>query len=281
MENKNLKLAFSTCPNDTFMFHALVSGIIKTDYKFEISLTDIEDLNNMALKKENDITKVSFSALSGVLNDYVLLRSGAALGRGCGPMIVSSNNDNIKNLKNLKNKRIAVPGMNTTAALLTRLYAGSDLDLIPMPFYEIMPCVRDNKADLGVIIHEGRFTYKNYNLVSCLDLGQWWEDTTGLPIPLGGIAVKRNLGSEVIKQIETALSESVLYAFKNPDASSEYIKKYAQEMEEDVIKEHIELYVNEFSVNLGKEGENAVYELFKRSEKTGIINSWPENGIFG
>ena len=278
MENNNLKLAFSTCPNDTFMFHALVSGIIKTDYNFEISLTDIEDLNNMALKKENDITKVSFSALSGVLDDYVLLRSGAALGRGCGPMVVSLNSDNIKNLEN---KKIAVPGMNTTAALLIRLYAGSDLNLIPMPFYEIMPAVREKKADLGVIIHEGRFTYKNYNLVSCLDLGQWWEDTTGLPIPLGGIAAKRNLGSEVIKHIQTALSESVLYAFKNPEVSSEYITKYAQEMEEDVIKEHIELYVNEFSVKLGKEGENAVYELFKRSEKAGIINSWPENGIFG
>jgi len=277
MENNNLKLAFSTCPNDTFMFHALVSGIIKTDYNFEISLTDIEDLNNMALKKENDITKVSFSALSGVLDDYVLLRSGAALGRGCGPMVVSLNSDNIKNLEN---KKIAVPGMNTTAALLIRLYAGSDLNLIPMPFYEIMPAVREKKADLGVIIHEGRFTYKNYNLVSCLDLGQWWEDTTGLPIPLGGIAAKRNLGSEVIKHIQTALSESVLYAFKNPDASSEYIKKYAQEMEEDVIKEHIELYVNEFSVKLGKEGENAVYELFKRSEKAGILSGWPENGIF-
>jgi 1,4-dihydroxy-6-naphthoate synthase len=265
---EQIKLAFSTCPNDTFMFHALVNKIIPADYDFVVSLSDIEDLNKSAFEKKSDITKISFSALGNLLDDYVLLRSGSALGRGCGPIVVSGN---LNDFKDLKNKTIAIPGIHTTAALLLRLYADCDLNLVSMPFYEIMPAVRDKKADLGVIIHEGRFTYQNYNLLSCLDLGKWWEEKTNLPIPLGGIAAKRSLGEKTIKGIEKKLSESIIYAFKNPDVSKEYIKKYAQEMEDSVIDEHISLYVNDFSVNTGTEGEKALKKLFDESQQKGII----------
>ncbi|MDY0132600.1 MAG: 1,4-dihydroxy-6-naphthoate synthase [Desulforegulaceae bacterium] len=271
---KKLKLAFSTCPNDTFMFHALVNKILPSDYDFKLYLSDIEDLNESAFAKKYDITKISFSALGNLLDDYVLLRSGSALGRGCGPLIVGRN---LEDFNDLKNKKIAIPGINTTAALLLRLYSEDELNLVSMPFYEIMPFVRDKKADLGVVIHEGRFTYQNYNLVSLVDLGKWWEDTTGLPIPLGGIAAKRSLGEKTIKDIEKKLSKSILYGFENPDESKKYIRKYAQEMEDNVIKEHIFLYVNEFSVNTGPEGEKALKKLFDEANKKDIIKNSGKN----
>lgn len=267
--SKKLKLSFSTCPNDTFMFHGLVSNKIDTEFEFETMLTDIEDLNKMALNHENDITKISFSALGNLLDEYVLLRSGAALGRGCGPVVVAKDKEKFNNLSSVK---IAIPGINTTAALLIRLYGGSDLELVSMPFYEIMPSVEKGEVDLGVIIHEGRFTYENFGLIQCLDLGQWWEDYSGLPIPLGGIAAKRSLGKEVIKKIENKLSESIKSAFENPMESKEYIKKYAQEMDDKVIDEHIKLYVNNFSIDLGKEGEKAVKKLFNEACEKGIID---------
>lgn len=274
MDNKKLSLSFSTCPNDTFMFHALVKGIIETELKFDIKLTDIEDLNKMAFKRENDITKISFSALGNLLDDYVLLRSGSALGRGCGPLIVGKKGCD---LKNLKNKRIAIPGINTTAALLLRLYAGADLEILSMPFYEIMPSVQKGETDFGVIIHEGRFTYPDYNLESLLDLGQWWEDYSGLPIPLGGIAAKRSLGKEIILHMEDKLSKSIDYAFKNREASRSYIKEYAQEMDDGVVKEHIDLYVNDFSINLGEEGEKAIKMLFNKAQEKGIIKGFRDS----
>lgn len=267
--SKKLKLSFSTCPNDTFMFHGLVSNKIETEFEFDTMLTDIEDLNKMALNHENDITKISFSALGNLLDEYVLLRSGAALGRGCGPVVVAKDKEEFNNLNSGK---IAIPGINTTAALLIRLYGGSDLELVSMPFYEIMPSVEKGDVDLGVIIHEGRFTYQNFGLIQCLDLGQWWEDYSGLPIPLGGIAAKRSLGKEVIKKIENKLSESIKSAFENPMESKEYIKKYAQEMDDKVIDEHIKLYVNNFSIDLGEEGEKAVKKLFNEACEKGIID---------
>lgn len=267
--SKKLKLSFSTCPNDTFMFHGLVSNKIETEFEFETMLTDIEDLNKMALNHENDITKISFSALGNLLDEYVLLRSGAALGRGCGPVVVAKDKEKFNNLSSVK---IAIPGINTTAALLIRLYGGSDLELVSMPFYEIMPSVEKGDVDLGVIIHEGRFTYQHFGLIQCLDLGQWWEDYSGLPIPLGGIAAKRSLGKEVIKEIENKLSESIKSAFENPLESKEYIKKYAQEMDDKVIDEHIKLYVNNFSIDLGEEGEKAVKKLFNEACEKGIID---------
>ncbi|PIE74810.1 MAG: 1,4-dihydroxy-6-naphthoate synthase [Deltaproteobacteria bacterium] len=276
MIKKNIKLGISTCPNDTFMFHALIKGIIETKYNFITELSDIEELNKAAALKKYDITKISFSAFFNLMDDYVLLKSGAALGRGCGPIIVAREKSDFDKFHE---SRIAIPGINTTAALLAGLYGGNDLNFVSMPFYEIMESVKNKKTDFGVIIHEGRFTYKNYGLVSCIDLGQWWEESFNLPIPLGGIAAKRSLGKNLIKNIEKKLSESIAHAFEKPEDSKSFIKEYAQEMEEKVIARHIGLYVNKFSLNLEEEGQRAVETLFSNAFKDNIIKKKSE-GIF-
>jgi len=265
---KNISLSISTCPNDTFMFYALLNKKIDSLYRFSANLTDIEDLNHMAIKGMNDVTKISFAAYLNLIDDYLLLNSGAALGKGCGPIVVLKE-DNV--FSDLKNKKIAIPGINTTAALLIRLYGGQELNLFPMPFYEIMPKVRSGEMDLGVVIHEGRFTYQNYGLKLCLDLGKWWEDSFLSPIPLGGIAVKRSLAEDIAKDMEALISESILYSFQNREDSREYIKKFAREMDDIVIDEHIRLYVNDFSINLGDEGRTAIMKLYEKSVETGLV----------
>jgi 1,4-dihydroxy-6-naphthoate synthase len=287
---KTLTLGYSPCPNDTFIFYALVHGRIDTgDLSFNELLLDVETLNQMALRAELDITKVSCHALCYLRKDYCLLRAGSAIGRGCGPLIVAKEN---YTLRDLEGKRIAIPGRLTTAYLLLQLFLstfsasgglqpsnpplppftkGGQGEITVMPFNKIMDAVKSGDVDAGLIIHEGRFTYPSYGLKKVIDLGEWWEEETGLPIPLGGILAKRNLGKDTIKRIDSIIRKSIEYALKHRDEPKAYIKQHSQELGDDVIEQHINLYVNDYSIDLGEDGISAVEELLKRAELKGII----------
>ena len=265
----DLSLAFSPCPNDTFIFFAIAYNLIDCEgIEFKIRLADVETLNQKAKAGVFDISKLSFAAIGYLQDRYSLLRSGAALGRGCGPLIVAKPGFNINKLKL---KKIAVPGLWTTANLLLCLYLSKKPDVYPISFEQIMPSVEQGIFDAGVIIHEGRFTYKKYGLELIVDLGSWWEAETSLPIPLGGIAIRKGISAETVKKIERIIRESVLYAYKNRNKADDYIKKHAQELAPSVIRQHIDLYVNEFTLDLGDEGEEAVKTLFKIARERGIL----------
>lgn len=266
---QSLTLGYSPCPNDTFIFHALTHGLVDCEgCTFKELLEDVETLNHLVLEKALDISKISYHLLGFIRDDYCLLRSGGALGRGCGPLVVSGK---LGHMSQLKGKRIAVPGRYTTAALLLRLFDPSLDNIVHMPFHEIMAAVVDGSVDAGVIIHESRFTYAGFGLVKLLDLGDWWERETGHPIPLGGIVAKRSLGNQTLAAIERALRSSVDYAFAHPDGSNGYIRAHSQEMSDEVCSAHIKLYVNEFSLDLGVAGEDAVNALLTRAEETSLI----------
>jgi 1,4-dihydroxy-6-naphthoate synthase len=275
---KSLSLAYSSCPNDTYIFHAMVHGLINTaDISFNTTIADVETLNQRAAKGTYDITKLSFAAMGSLGEQYRLLRSGAALGRGCGPLVITMPGQSIHSLDKIK---VAVPGLGTTACLLFRFYLeerfpGLAPDLIPMPFEQVMPAVKTGKADLGVIIHEGRFVYEHMGFELIQDLGQWWEEHTGLPIPLGCIAVKKEMGRETTKQVESMIRQSISHAKAFPAAGAAYIRHHAQELEENVIQEHIGLYVNDFSMDLGTEGEKAVLTFFEKARKANILPQGP------
>lgn len=268
-----LSIGYSPCPNDTFIFYALVNGKINTgDLVFKETLLDVETLNRMALGSQFDITKISYHALCFIREDYCLLRSGSALGRGCGPLIVSKK---ANTLEGLQGYRIAIPGRLTTANLLLQLFAFDSgiqfSSYIEMPFYRIMDSVSKGDVDAGLIIHEGRFTFQHYGLKKVADLGEWWEDTTGLPLPLGGILAKRNLGKDVIKKVDSLVRKSIEYSLSHREEPKVYIKQHSQELEDQVIEQHINLYVNDYSLDIGQEGLSAVRELFRRAEMRGII----------
>ncbi|MEC4686334.1 MAG: 1,4-dihydroxy-6-naphthoate synthase [Nitrospirota bacterium] len=273
--SQEVSLGFSTCPNDTFIFHPIVHGKIDTgEIVFRERLGDVEELNQMALRGELDVTKVSCHALGHLLKDYCLLRSGGALGKGCGPLVVAREKIGIEELKG---KRIAIPGRLTTAFLLLCLYDPEfEGHAIPMPFHRIMESVKTGEADAGLIIHEGRFTYPMYGLTEVMDLGKWWEEGTGLPIPLGGIVARRSLGKEMTGRIERLISEGIKYSRSHPEEPVKYIRLHAQEMSDRVIRQHIELYVNEFSTDVGEEGQKAVETLIVKARKKGLL---PETTI--
>jgi 1,4-dihydroxy-6-naphthoate synthase len=264
-----LTLGFSPCPNDTFIFDALVHGRVDAGgLRFRERLEDVETLNQLAVAGELDVTKVSYGALPSLLDDYVLLRSGGALGRGCGPLVVARA---ATSPRELRGARIAIPGRATTANLLLRLFAPEAEPGIEMVYSDIMPAVASGEVDAGLIIHESRFTFADHGLVSIVDLGEWWEETTGFPIPLGGIVARRSLGRVHHRLIQAAIESSVRHAFAHPDDSRPYVRQHAQEMSEAVTRQHIELYVNRFSVDLGEDGEAAVRELFRRAQAAGVI----------
>lgn len=264
-----LSLGFSPCPNDTFIFHALVHGRVQAGgMTFAERIEDVETLNHLVLDRALDISKISYHLLGHVRGDYCLLRAGGALGRGCGPLLVAREP---LELDKLKGKRIAVPGRYTTAALLLRLFDPDLTNMFYLPFHEIMPAVAEGKVDAGVIIHESRFTFAEYGLVKLLDLGDWWEKETGHPIPLGGIVARRSLGREVIATVDAALQASVEYALAHRGEAFPYIRSHSQEMSDEVCSSHIDLYVNPFSVDLGDDGEDAVKNLLARAENAGII----------
>ena len=264
-----LTLGFSPCPNDTFMFYPLVHRLVDTGgISCRERLEDVETLNQLALRGELDVTKVSYHALGHIRDQYALLRSGSALGRGCGPLLVASGNIGPDDLAG---KTIAVPGRYTTAMLLLRLCYPELENFIVMPFNEIMDAVLKGYADAGVIIHESRFTYQGFGLHKLVDLGEWWEAETGLPIPLGGIVARRSLGAATISAIENALRQGVEYARAHPDQAAHYIGEHAQEMSPEVCAAHIGLYVNDFSANLGEEGIEAIRCLLGRAEQAGLV----------
>jgi 1,4-dihydroxy-6-naphthoate synthase len=266
-----LTLGFSPCPNDTFMFYPLVHGLVDTSgIAYRERLEDVETLNLLALKGELDVSKVSYNALGHIREEYALLHSGSALGRGCGPLLVAAAKIDPAELSG---KTIAVPGRYTTALLLLRLFDPRLTNFIVMPFNEVMDAVLSGDVDAGVIIHESRFTYQGFGLHKLLDLGEWWEGETGLPIPLGGIVARRSLGNETIKAIERALQAGVAYARSHPAEAAHYICEHAQEMSPEVCSAHIDLYVNDFSADLGDEGVRAIQCLMERAERAGIIPS--------
>ena len=272
IEQKNMRflsLGFSPCPNDTFIFDALIHGRVGCPgLAFTERLEDVETLNRLALAGTLDVSKVSYHLLGHILKDYQLLRSGGALGRGCGPLLVAREPLDPSKLSGLK---IALPGRYTTAALLLRLFNPSLSDFVYLPFDKIMAAVADGSVGAGVIIHESRFTFASYGLTKVLDLGEWWERETGHPIPLGGIAARRSLGRETLLALEHEISRSVAYAFDHPAEARPYIRAHSQEMSDEVCDAHIGLYVSDFSRGLGSEGEAAVRFLLGRAAESGII----------
>ena len=263
-----ISLGYSPCPNDTYIFYGLVHGKIEGAPPVKEILEDIETLNNMAMKGQLDTTKISFHALAHLRDQYCLLHAGGALGRGCGPLVVAGSP---LTPEELSGKKIAIPGKLTTAALLLRLFNPGLDNLVLMPFHRIMEATQTGEVDAGLIIHESRFTYPEYGLHKVLDLGEWWEQTTGHPIPLGGILARRELGEHRIRTIDNALKASVEYAHANPKEVRGYIRQHAQEMDEQVMQQHINLYVNDYTLDYGPEGEAALEDLYTRAEAAEIV----------
>jgi len=264
-------MGFSPCPNDTFIFYALANKLIDTGgLDFEFHIEDVETLNRMAVDRELDISKISCHAFYYLREDYQFLGAGGALGKGCGPLVVARDPKEFFSRKPGQELKIAIPGRLTTAALLLRLYFASFLDsqpleLIIMPFDNIMHSVSKGIVDAGLIIHESRFTFPSFGLSQIIDLGEWWEKETGLPIPLGGIAAQKSLGTKTIEEIENLIRSSINYASSHRSEAIPYIREYAREMDEDVMFRHIGLYVNEYTRELGANGRAALAELMRRA----------------
>lgn len=283
-----MKIAFSPCPNDTFVFHAWVHGLIPGAPKLDVTYADIDITNTLAANPGGpEVLKVSYAALPWVLSEYALLPCGGALGRGCGPLVLTKCESSQANEPGtgtaatspsgdparLSGKRIAVPSERSTAYLLFRLWAAQNVpggvgEIVVMPFDQIMPAVRDGRIDAGLVIHEARFTYPTYGLSLLADMGSWWESDTGLPIPLGAIVARRSLDRDAIAGWIRA---SVDYAWTHPKQSQEYILNHAQEMSAEVAKAHINLYVNEFTSCLGDSGYAAVEALLGRAMREGLV----------
>ncbi|HEY9364224.1 MAG TPA: 1,4-dihydroxy-6-naphthoate synthase [Chitinophagaceae bacterium] len=254
-------LGFSPCPNDTFIFDALVNKKIEADdLEFDVVLEDVETLNNWALQGKLDITKLSFPALFQSLNQYSLLHAGSALGKGVGPLLVGkekiSSDDVAKH-------SIAIPGIHTTANLLLSFAFPAADKKTAILFSDIEDAVVNGKAGLGVIIHENRFTYQQKGLIKIADLGNIWEEKMHVPIPLGGIAIKKSIDAAISKRINALIRQSLEYGFNNYPLISDYVKQHSQAMDENVMRKHIELYVNDYSIDLGDDGKNAIQSLYK------------------
>ncbi|MDX2248844.1 MAG: 1,4-dihydroxy-6-naphthoate synthase [Bacteroidia bacterium] len=266
-----ITLGFSTCPNDTFIFDALVHGKIDTgEITYEVVLDDIFHLNQKALRGELDMVKVSYNTYGQIINQYQLLDAGSALGNNCGPLLISRRPLTVSEIVE-NNLIVGIPGKNTTANLLLGYYAPQIANKRELIFHEIMPALLSGQIDAGLIIHENRFTYQNFGLLLIQDLGEYWEEKTGLPIPLGAIVAKKNLGEKIIRTLQTHTRESVRFAFEYPDSSQNYVRKYAQEMDDEVMKAHINLYVNEYSLKLGTKGIEAVREVLTAGESMGLF----------
>lgn len=270
-----LTLGFSPCPNDTFIFDAMVNGKIDTHgIMFDYKLEDVETLNQWALEDKLDITKLSYNTFLHVADKYALLNSGSALGKGVGPLLISKVPVELSELKNM---RVAIPGENTTANLLMSLALPDVKDKKVYVFNEIEDAVLSGEVDAGLIIHENRFTYQSKGLFKLMDLGDWWEQTVNAAIPLGGIVVRRNMDSKLATTIDGIIKKSVLYGWKYYPELSPFVTCHAQEMEESVMRQHIELYVNEYTTTLGTTGKYAIDTLFDKALEVGFIKSKPDN----
>lgn len=267
----HLSAAFSPCPNDTFVFHAWVHGLVPGAPAVDVTYADIDVTNDLATRGTHDLLKVSYAALPYVLGSYALLPCGGALGRGCGPLVLTRHAD--ADAAHLAGATVAVPAERSTAYLLFRLWAAGAVPggveaVRVMPFHRIMPAVAAGDVDAGLVIHEARFTYHSHGLSALIDLGDWWEQTTGLPIPLGAVVARRTLD---VARLADVVRASVRHAWADPDASRTYVAEHAQEMESDVVDRHIALYVNEFTENLGEEGFAAVRGLLTRAAAAGLV----------
>lgn len=255
-------LAFSPCPNDTFIFDALVNKKIDTEaIDFDVYLEDVQTLNEWALADKMDISKISYGVLPIIMNNYKLLNSGGALGKGVGPLLITK-----KNIEWTTEKKVAIPGINTTAHLLFMLAFPEAKNKIFKVFNEIEDAVLSGEVDAGVIIHENRFTYEQKGLAKQLDLGAYWEEKLKVPIPLGGIVIKKNIDQNIATKIEGLIRKSVEYAFEHYPFISDYVKLHALAMNEEIMRKHINLYVNEYSLNLGNDGMEAVNKLISISK---------------
>ncbi|MFJ4927778.1 1,4-dihydroxy-6-naphthoate synthase [Streptomyces sp. NPDC088736] len=281
---ESLRIAYSPCPNDTFVFDAWAHGRVPGAPALDVTFADIDITNGMAERGEFDVLKVSYAVLPYVLDEYALLPCGGALGRGCGPLVLTREPADGEAARSgqdagpgsLTGRTVAVPSERSTAYLLFRLWAadlvpGGVGEIVVMPFHEIMPAVRDGKVDAGLVIHEARFTYQNYGLHKLADLGEYWELTTGLPIPLGAIIARRSLGHERLEGLAAAARTSVRAAWDDPEASRPYVLAHAQEMDPAVADQHIGLYVNEFTADLGEDGYAAVRGLLTRAAAEGLV----------
>lgn len=258
-----LSLAYSPCPNDTFIFEPLIHGRIQVnDLEWDVHLHDVEVLNNLAAAGTYDITKLSYYAFTGLADEYQMLTSGSALGHNCGPILIARENFSMDQIPDL---RIAIPGLQTTAYFLLKNAFPNIRKCDVLVFSEIEEAVSSGKYDAGLIIHESRFTFRQKGLVQLIDLGEFWEQTTGLPIPLGGIAVRRSLPETIKSEINNLLRQSIEYAWRYPESGMEYIREHAQEMDDEVMKSHIKLYVNQYTRDLGTDGRNAVTYMFEKA----------------
>lgn len=273
-----LSIGFSPCPNDTFIFDALIHHKIDTGmYTFNPVLEDVATLNEGAMSGRLDITKLSFNTFLHTVHKYALLRSGSALGLGVGPLLIARP-EKVNQL--LHNARIAVPGLNTTANLLLSLAYPEAKNKVEMLFSNIESAVANGQVDAGLIIHESRFTYQNHGLALITDLGSWWEQYAHAAIPLGGIAIKRTLPQHVYEDVNELIAKSLAYAWKQYPNLSEYVQQHAQEMDEQVMRQHIDLYVNEYTTDLGPVGTHAINTLFNKAIEAGLLPQGPSPNIF-
>jgi 1,4-dihydroxy-6-naphthoate synthase len=275
IETARYTLAYSPCPNDTYIFAALAHGLLGGGAPLvRVELADVETLNEAATRRTHELTKISYGAIPYVADRYRILRSGGALGRGCGPLAIVRPGT-VANLQSLSGKRVAIPGERTTAYLLLRLAAAemrvANIVPVAMRFDRIVAAVAQGQVDAGLIIHESRFTYRESGLTKLLDLGEWWDMRTGLPIPLGAILSRDDLGPQRAEEFADTVRRSLAFARSNEDAIMPYVREHAFEMDESVMRKHIELYVNDFSVDVGEAGVAAVRELFARARAAGII----------
>jgi len=274
-----LSLGFSPCPNDTFIFDALIHHKIDTEgLEFEVFFDDVETLNQKAFKGELDITKLSFHAFAYVHEQYALLDSGSALGFGVGPLLICHDETFIHKKDQLNaSHKVGIPGRYTTANFLLGIAFPHLTEKQEMVFSEIESALLEDRIDLGLIIHENRFTYTEKGLHKIIDLGSYWEEQTGCAIPLGGIVINRNLDQETKEKVNRLIKKSVEFAFANPKSGLEFIKQHAQEMSEEVMYKHIELYVNKYSIELGEEGRKAIDVMFTMAQDKGLIAPIKEN----
>lgn len=270
MENQDYTLAYSPCPNDTFLFYNLIHKELFPFGRVKEELHDVEVLNQSAASGKYDFTKLSYFAIFHLLDKYRLLYSGSALGRGCGPLIVKKKG---KSTGDLKNQKILVPGLWTTANLLLHTYLDSRLEPVPVRYDLIMGKILSGEYDYGVIIHEERFTFEDRGLEKVEDLGDFWEGLTGLPIPLGAIAAKNTLNRDLQMSFSSTLAKSLEMAYANPGEARSYIIENAQEKDETVVQKHIDLYVNQFTADIGEEGKRAVETLYDKALSLGLVKT--------
>ncbi|MBV8531791.1 MAG: 1,4-dihydroxy-6-naphthoate synthase [Candidatus Eremiobacteraeota bacterium] len=264
-------LAYSPCPNDTYIFGALTNGLLESAPAVHAHLADIDELNNAASRAEFALTKVSYGAVPYLMDRYRILSSGGAIGRACGPLLVARPAASPPLFSDFARKRIAIPGERTTAFMLLQLALGSRPKTVQMRFDRIIPAVAKGEVDAGLIIHESRFTYRDAGLIAIADLGEWWENMTLLPIPLGAILVREDVGEAQARELNLAIRRSLAFAREHEAAVMPYVREHAVEMSDDVMRAHIELYVNDFSNDLGEVGREAVRALFARAHDAGIL----------